>query len=131
LRNAAADVPLEIRNPAGGRQRVRLAIDGEDSHWTFNDTLKSGVYRAVYGSPVDTTQTFAVNVNTAESDLSRLDADLLPSEMLVQTQIADDTRTAAMLGSGDEGRLFRVLLIGLLILLFVETVLAWRFGSSA
>ena len=108
-----------------------MSVDGEDSHWIYNDTFQSGVYRAVYGPPLETSQSFAVNVDTAESDLSRVDAEMLPAELLVQTQIASDTRAVAMLGSGEEGRLFRVLLMGLLGLLFVETLLAWRFGSSA
>jgi hypothetical protein len=131
LRTSAADVPLEVRDPAGQRRRVRMSVDGEDSHWIHNDTYRSGVYRAVYGPPVDRSQVFAVNVNTAESDLSRVDPQMLPPELLVQTQIAGNAQTAAMLSRGNEGRMFRFALMGLLALLFGETYLAWRFGSSS
>lgn len=131
LRAFAADVPLEMVDPSGQRRRVRMAIDGDDSHWVFNDTFQSGVYRAVYGPPVEKEQRFAVNVDTAESDLTRVDPDLLPSELLVKTQITADTAPAAMLGTGDEGRLFRIALIALMILLLSETFLAWYFGSSS
>ena len=41
-----------------------------------------------------------------------------------------DTPAAAMLGKRDEGRLFRIALTFLMILLFCETYLAWHFGSS-
>jgi hypothetical protein len=108
-----------------------MAIDGDDSHWTFTDTFQSGVYRAVYGPPVEKEQRFAVNVNTVESDLTRVDPDLLPSELQVKTQITADTSPATMLGSRDEGRLFRIALITLMILLLSETFLAWYFGSSS
>jgi hypothetical protein len=131
LRPSAADVPLEIVDPSGQRRRIRMAIDGDDSHWTFNDTFRSGVYRAVYGPPVQKELRFAVNVETAESDLSRIDPDLLPNELLVRTQITANTSPAAMLGTRDEGRLFRIALITLMILLFCETFLAWLFGSSS
>jgi hypothetical protein len=131
LRASTAEVPLEVLDPSGQRQRVRMAVEGEDSHWTFNDTFRSGVYRAVYGPPVTKEQRFAVNVDTAESDLARIDPELLPKELLVKTQITADTPPAAMLGTGDEGRLFRIVLIALLILLFLETYLAWRFGSAS
>jgi len=131
LRASAADVPLEIVDPSGERRRVRMAIDGDDSHWVFNDTFQSGIYRAAYGPPVQKEQRFAVNVDTAESDLSRVDPDLLPNELLVETQIAADTSPTSMLGTRDEGRLFRMVLIALMILLFCETFLAWFFGSSS
>jgi hypothetical protein len=131
LRASAADVPLEVLDPDGQRRRVRMAVDGEDSHWVFNDTFRSGVYRAVYGPPVVKEQQFAVNVDTAESDLARVDPELLPHELLVKTQITADTPPAAMLGRGDEGRLFRIVLVILMILLFCETFLAWLFGSSS
>jgi hypothetical protein len=131
LRTSAADVPLEVRDPSGQLRRVRMAIEGEDSQWVFSDTFQSGVYRALYGPPVATEQRFAVNVDTSESDLTRVDPQLLPADLQVRTQITGDTRPAAMLGTGDEGRLFRMVLIIVLILLFCETFLAWRFGSSA
>jgi hypothetical protein len=131
LRDSAADVPLEVADPNGQRRRVRMAVDGDDSHWEFTDTFQSGIYRAIYGPPVDQEQRFAVNVDTVESDLSRVDPDLLPSELAVKTQITADTPPAAMLGKRDEGRLFRIALTILMMLLFCETFLAWRFGSSS
>jgi hypothetical protein len=131
LRDSAADVPLEVHDPAGQRRRVRMAVDGEDSHWVFTDTFQSGVYRASYGPPISREQVFAVNVDTAESDLTRVDPQLLPEELLVQNQVATNTRAVASLSSGDEGRLFRIVLILLLALLFFETYFAWRIGSSA
>ena len=62
---------------------------------------------------------------------TRVDPQMLPPELLVQTQIAGNSQTAAMLSRGNEGRLFRFALMGLLALLFCETYLAWRFGSSS
>jgi hypothetical protein len=63
--------------------------------------------------------------------LTRVDPQLLPEALLVQNQVATNTRAVASLSSGDEGRLFRIALVLLLVLLFFETYFAWRIGSSA
>jgi hypothetical protein len=68
-----------------------------------------------------------LNVNTRESDLERLPADLLPSQFNLDSQ--GDSGSPAILPGSSES-FFRQLLLGVLILLACESVLAWRMGRG-
>jgi hypothetical protein len=128
VRAAGPDVPLTIRLPDGGSQRIQMELDGEISTWIYSDTAYSGVYTARYGSPLERTQRFAVNVNTRESSLERFDAELLPSQF--DQDFAPDEPTAALPATRPT-QYFRYFLGVVLALLLSETFLAWRFGSAS
>ena len=74
---------------------------------------------------------FAANTNPAESDLTKLDraalAEILPGwnfQYLTNSrELAEDASSV-----GRRGELHRPLLYGLLILLLLESILAWKFG---
>ena len=83
------------------------------------------------GPPLALESSFAANTDPAESDLTKLDraalAELLPGwNFLYLTNSRELTEDASAVGR--RGELHRPLLYGLLILLLVESILAWKFG---
>ncbi|MEX0679010.1 MAG: BatA domain-containing protein [Pirellulales bacterium] len=115
-----------VTNPGGARDEVRMTLDAQASRWSYSDTLESGVYQVELGAPIDRNEAFAVNVNTAESDLAKIAPDELPKQFAAhgRTNLDDIDSPSIHQRSG----LHRNLLYCLLGLLFAETFLAWRFG---
>ncbi|MGA2031546.1 MAG: BatA domain-containing protein [Thermoguttaceae bacterium] len=129
----AADSPLSIVRPDGQTRRLQVRAEGESGAWTYGDTMLSGLYTVRSAGTAARGRTFAVNVNTAESDLTQLGFDELQSEVWPGIAVAYrttwDSADAAVAGpSAGPGRLHVQLLYLVLGLLFVETYLAWRFG---
>ena len=62
-------------------RRVPIRLDGPQSRWTFSATQTSGFYRAQYGPDGDPARLFAVNLDTRESDVRRVDPRQLPSHL--------------------------------------------------
>ncbi len=122
------DVSLTIRQPDGATQRVQMQLEDETSNWLYGDTTRSGVYSARYGPPLDQSQRFAVNVNTRESDLERFDIELLPSQFN-QDFRADESVVAVP--ATRPTQYFRYFLGLVLLLLLLETFLAWHFGNAS
>ena len=95
------------------------------------DTGRSGVYRLQIGSPVNRAFAVAMNLDTAESDLAKLDKDTLGANLGHW-----DCRYVSRWPSGgavtvEQDRrsdLYRYLLMALLVLLVAESVLAWHFA---
>lgn len=119
--------PLSILLPDGRSERLSLVAKGDESLWSYSGGTISGGYEARLGTPTKTAQTFALNVNTRESDLERLPADLLPSQFNFDVQ-GDSSSPAILPGSTES--YFRELLLGVLVLLACESVLAWRMGRG-
>jgi hypothetical protein len=115
-----------VTNPAGAREEVRMTLDVQASRWSYADTQQSGVYRVEVGAPLDRREAFAVNVNTAESDLTKIAPEDLPKQFATErrTNLDDPGAPAIRRRSG----VHKNLLYAVLGLLFVETFLAWRFG---
>ncbi|MFT5525488.1 MAG: hypothetical protein ACI9HK_003456, partial [Pirellulaceae bacterium] len=129
---ADAGVPLTISGPHaldGGKQRLNIDMVGDQASWVFSDTWWTGVYNAELAPPVAISQRFAVNLEATESDLSRFDADLLPSQIQLAGSGGDSsTDLPAIMG---EVQYFRWILVALFSLLAVESVLAWKFGGRS
>jgi len=129
----AVDEPGTMQRPDGSSRTLRLRPEGDYSAWNYSDTMTSGIYTARFGSPVDVSQSFAVNVNTVESNLAQLSVDELRSEVWPdvpfthQTTWRDTSQPLADPIVRPE-RLHVWLLYAVLVLLFAETFLAWRFG---
>lgn len=128
LHSSASGVSLSVVTPSGSRERVRMTSEGNDSRWVYGNTFWSGIYEARYGPPVNQLQHFAVNVDAQESDLQRFDPDLLPSQ--VQRDMALDQQPASVAATRP-GQYFRYLLGGVLMLVLLETFLAWHFGNAS
>jgi hypothetical protein len=119
---------VRVTGPEGTPDEVRMSLDAQASRWSYADTQLSGVYHVDVGAPVDRQEAFAVNVNTAESDLAKIAPDELPSQFAThgRTNLDDIDAPSIRQRSG----LHKSLLYLVLGLLFVETFLAWRFGRA-
>ena len=126
--------PLMIESPDGRRHTVQVGAAGEHSVVTYADTAQSGIYAARFGPPVDRSQLFAANVDTAESDLTPIDPEELRSEVWPGIPFVHQT-TWQDLGASAPGnpipgrsRLHVDLLYVVLGLLLLETYLGWKLG---
>jgi len=124
---APPQTPLTMLLPDGRNERLSLAAKGDESLWSYSGGVVSGAYEARLGAPTKAAQKFALNVNTRESDLERQPADLLPSQFNLDAQ--GDSGSPAILPGSSES-FFRELLLGVLILLACESVLALRMGRG-
>jgi len=137
----AADVPLRVGTPDGRSEQVRLRPEGDYSSWSFAETMTSGMYTARFDAPVSHSELFAVNVDTVESDLTKLTTEQLREglwsgipfetsrEGLDEEPVPRIGGTAAGgTTAGGRGTLSVELLYAVLGLVFLETLLAWRFG---
>ncbi|NLX56701.1 MAG: VWA domain-containing protein [Planctomycetaceae bacterium] len=124
-----ADASVVLTDPAGRSQRLSAEGTGSVSEWTFTDTARSGVYTGVVGGTEGTVQRYAVNVDTRESRLERLDPELLPRA--IQRGASDTAFRRTHATASHASQSFRYLLAGVLLLLLSETLLAWLFGRSA
>lgn len=101
---------------------------------SFAETDRSGLYQLKLGPPLNRSEKFAVNVDPRECDLSSigvaaLDVDSAePAENLTDRNVNKPKRSAvAAVATKD---LSRWLLFVALCLLFVEQLMAWRFGPG-
>jgi hypothetical protein len=129
---------VAVQLPSGETKRASVRGDGADRSWTFADTLASGVFRAQaigVGAKAMGDQVFAVNINTAESDLEQvspeeLSKDVWPGVRYFHRTSARDADTV-----DDEivvrSRLHLWLLMAAMALLLVESFLNWFTGRYA
>lgn len=127
--NATVQQTLVVAAPDGRTERVPLKSQGQDAVWSYGPTGYSGMYEARFGAPRDMTELYALNVNTRESDLERVDVESLPEQLTHDAPRSADAPVA--LATSRPAELFRYFLGGVLVLLLVETVFAWRIGSGA
>lgn len=128
VRGAYANLALTVARPDDARERIPLRIDGADSRWVYSDVSLSGIYTAAYGPPVNRPELFAANIDASESNLQRLDSELLPSQFNLGLQVDEP---ASLLAATHPARYHRDLLGLLLVLLLLESTLAWYFGNAS
>ncbi len=124
-----ADASVVVTDPRGRSQRVPAEINGSDSHWTYTDTARSGVYTAAIGGAPGVVQRYAVNLDTQESQLERIDPEQLPAPF--GRGRADAAPVGARAEAAAPSFVFRYVLAAVLGLLLCETFLAWFVGRSA
>lgn len=129
----ATDAPLVVQRPDGRREEVKLRSEEGSAVWSYSDTNTSGIYVARFGASISRSDAFAVNVDPAESDLARLGPERLRDEVWPEVPFVHQTGWQN-LDDPAVGRIARssalpkALLYAVLALLFVESLLAWRFG---
>jgi hypothetical protein len=148
---ALLDAPLFVAapqdfghpRPSGGElgDRVPLTPDGVHVRWSYIDTRLSGIFEARFdvdraaidddsavggGRTGGAVARFVVNVDTRESNLERFDPDLLPSQFRGEVQSGGGRQTPVV----RPPELFRPALATVLLLLLLETLLAWLFASA-
>jgi Aerotolerance regulator N-terminal/von Willebrand factor type A domain len=129
--SAGAAAPVTVVPPRGAPVAAKLQPAGGISQLHFDQTDVSGRYEIRIGPPLARESSFAANTDPAESDLAKLDraglAELLPGwNFLYLTNSRELTTDSSSVRS--RGELHRPLLYGLLILLLIESLLAWKFG---
>lgn len=124
----SAESAVVISDPSGRDLRVSAEMQDASRQWSFSDTRRAGVYSVTLGGAADDIDRFAVNVDTRESQLERVDATLLPSQL--QTQLLEETVASGRAEGIGGSQLFRYLLAAVLLLLLCESFLAWFFGRS-
>ncbi len=131
---SGAAAPVSVVVPDGKTLPTKLQPAGGVSMLHFEDTELSGPYQVKLGPPLAFEATFAANPNPAESDPAKLDRTGL-AEAVPGWNFAYLTNWRELTGNArsvsQRGELHRPLLYGVLILLIVESVLAWLFGHHA
>lgn len=119
---------IEITLPDGSEQRVTATNVARQPRWQFAAPLLSGPYEVdfVGGNPL-LKQVIAVNVDTRESDLTRIDAASLPRE--IQPSDASVSLQQESLRRQNTPA-FRWILSSLLGLLITESLIAWKLGKG-
>jgi hypothetical protein len=126
-----ASAPVTVTTPKKQTVTTKLEAKGGVSQFRFDQTDTAGQYEVKIGPPLARDTLFAANTNPAESDLTKLDrtglAGVFPnwkfSYLINWKELAEDASSV-----GRKGEMHRPLLYGVLILLLVESFLAWRFG---
>lgn len=130
---ASASAPVTVVTPAGKSVSTRLDLKGGVSQLHFEQTELSGEYKLRIGTAPPVDSSFAANPDPVESEMAKLDeaalGEILPGWKVIYVHPSDWkalTRDAASVGR--RGELHRPMLYAVLVLLLVESFLAWRFG---
>ncbi len=125
----ASSGELEIARPDGRVASVTTQSTPTGAEWNYTDTDVSGVY-SLRGLPQGHTQQFAVNIDTAEGDLTKVDPQQLPPELKVRNTWQDAAGGGGVQSLSQAGW-NESILWGVLALLFAESFMAWQFGRGA
>jgi hypothetical protein len=120
---------LVMLRPDGRMAAVSIRSTPAGSEWNFTNTDVSGIY-ILRGLPQDRTQQFAVNVDTAESDLAKIDPQHLPPKIKVRSDWQVDA-SGGPVEATTQSEWNSEILWGVLALLFAESFMAWQFGRGA
>jgi hypothetical protein len=127
-RLASNSEALQIIRPDGRPAPVSLQTTPTGLEWHYDETNVGGIY-TLRGLPQGEVQ-FAVNLDTAESDLTKIDPKDPPPQFVVRSTWQDSQQSQA----GDvlaRAPWNQSLLWGVLALLFAESFMAWQFGRGA
>ncbi|MAG92251.1 MAG: hypothetical protein CMJ48_00655 [Planctomycetaceae bacterium] len=130
--SSAYDVTAALTTPDGSRHDLALVRIGESFELSYESTHLPGIYSLSLGAPINQTELFSINVDPRESDLDRLTAESMSSDLLSGAKFAyrtqvHDQRAPTARAEADRGALSRSALTAALVLLFVEQAMAWRF----
>jgi hypothetical protein len=119
---------VDILRPDGRTAAVQVESGGDGGVWSYDGTDRSGIYSARAARESDR-RLFAVNVDTRESDLAKIEPQQLPPEMFVSSR--PDAGGEGVTGefSSEQGWQ-QSLLFAAFGLLLVESLMAWHFGRG-
>ena len=127
--SAAATQPLQVTRPDDRTMLAGIQPAAGGLEWSFDDTDVSGVY-TLRESPGTSLRHFAVNVDTAESDLARIDAKDLPPSISIDTTLRDATDGDGTSKMVSHAAWSQPLLWTAMAIMFLESFIAWRFGRG-
>lgn len=130
---SALAAPATIVTPAGQAINTKLKPADGVSQFHFEQTDLAGEYQVRIGRPLSLESSFAANTDPVESDLTRLDqaalGELLPGWGYLYVHPSDwKELTQDARSVGRRGELHRPMLYAVLVLILVESILAWKFG---
>ena len=135
MQTRGADVNATVTRPNGETEPARSSPNANLTDFHYDRTDRSGAYQLQFGPPLNRKDSFAVNVDPRESNLTRLERDEVEKALLAGTDfryLTDWTelerRTTRSASEG--GDLARNFLYIVLYLLFVEQLLAWNFNAG-
>jgi hypothetical protein len=120
---------LQMERPDGRVDPVSVHTSRGAVHWNYDDTRWSGIYslRGSQGGP----QKFAVNVNNTESDLTRIEAQDLPTNVAVRDAGSGTKAADAVVGRLETHATWSESFLWMaFLLLFLESFVAWQFGRG-
>ncbi len=134
LHGQTAGGQVRVALPTGEASNVRMTNDGSDTAWSLSDTSTSGVYTATL--PAGRQELFSVNVDPAESDLTKLDPGELAERVWAGITFVHRTDWQNPSDEPIEGVVRRQwlhvwLLVAAMALLVGETFMATFFGRKA
>lgn len=126
-----------ITLPDGQQRPLSSPGIGDPRRWTFDGDDHCGVYTVIFDAlkPGRASESrFAVNLDTTESDLDKINQrqlrdDVLPGVALEYRTARQASVESAAEPAGPRGRLSGWLLLGALVLLLIDMLLARRFGG--
>ncbi len=131
----ALAAPTTVVTPKGQAIAGRLRPSGGVSQFHFEQTDLAGRYQVKIGAPLGQESSFAANTEPAESELARLDQVALGAAIpgwnflyLHPSNWKELSGEAASVGR--RGELHRPMLLAMLVLLLLESFLAWKFGHN-
>ena len=127
--SVTASGDLRIVRPDGRPASVSVRSTPTGSEWNYTDTDVSGIY-TLRGLAQGRTQQFALNIDTAESDLAKIDSQQLPPEIKVRSTWQGEASGGPVEATA-QSEWNTNFLWGVLVLLFVESFMAWQFGRGA
>jgi len=119
---------LQIERPDKRTATVAAHSTPSGDEWTYNGTSLGGIY-TLHGLSGEKTRYFAVNVDSRESDLGRIDPRQLPAELRSNDAVNDDLQPGETAGIARAGW-NESLLWAALALVLIESFLAWQFGRG-
>ena len=131
-----AGAPFSVRRPDGRRQQGQLQADAGDAAWDYAETDRSGLYRVEFGPPMAQSESFAVNVDPVEGDLStapekEMEDRVWPGVTVVRHEDWQRLGGASASGSERPIDLAQAVVFAAIAVLVLETYLARRFGHHA
>lgn len=135
----AYDMQVSLRRPGEDPIPLRTLERDHTTVVSYESTERAGIYELVLGAPLNRREFYAVNVDTAESDLTTVSSRDLQSELFsdvgVTVRQANEPAPirAAQLEQAGFSATARILKWTVLVILLIESLLAWKFslGLSA
>ena len=126
------DAEVTVSRPDGQVQPATVTRADDLSQFSYEGTDLSGTYEVQIGPPVPHSSVFAVNVDSRESDLTKLEKEELSTGLLADIEFTyytewEDRVARSESAASPRGGLTRWLLYAALYLMFVEQLMAWRF----
>jgi hypothetical protein len=122
-----SEATIAITRPDGRTDIVPVERQGNGTEWSYASGDQPGIFVIEESSKSRVLAKVAVNVPADESNVARVDTELLPDVLGIQT-----ASTSGELDSADllaDTSLHRTLLYAVLALLLIEPVMAWMFAG--